>query len=207
MGVPVLLIGKSGSGKSASLRNFPEVGVINILGKPFPFKGKMNSIVTKEYPVVKGALQKSKTNSMVIDDAGYLITDQFMVGHSNAGQGNSVFALYNDIGDQFYQLVQFVILQLPPEKIVYFFMHEDKNDAGDIKPKTIGKLLDEKVCVEGMFTVALRCIVSGDKHIFLTQSNGYDIQKSPMGMFDEMEIDNDLKFVDEKIREYWNLNK
>jgi len=207
MGIPVLLIGKSGSGKSASLRNFPEAGVINVLGKPFPFKGKVGSIVTKDYPTVKGALQKSKSNSMVIDDAGYLITDQFMVGHSNAGQGNSVFALYNDIGDQFYQLIEFVIQQLPPEKIVYFFMHEDKNDAGDIKPKTIGKLLDEKVCVEGMFTVALRCIVSGDKHIFLTQSNGYDIQKSPMGMFAEMEIENDLKVVDKEIRDYWELNK
>lgn len=206
MGIPVLVIGKSGSGKSASLRNCQEFGVINVLGKPFPFKNQMKSIVTKDYAKVKSALLGAKTKSMVIDDAGYLITDQFMEGHSNAGQGNSVFSLYNDIGDNFYKLIQFVIQKLPPDKIIYFFMHEEKNDAGDIKPKTIGKLLDEKVCIEGLFTIALRCIVSGERHLFLTQSNGYDIQKSPMGMFAEMEIDNDLKMVDETIRAYWDLN-
>ena len=85
---------------------------------------------------------------------------------------------------------------------MYFMMHEDKSDFGDIKPKTIGKMLDEKACIEGMFTVALRC----KDHKFLTQTTENDIAKSPMGMFDSIEIDNDLKFVDEKIREYWNLN-
>lgn len=205
MGIPVLILGKSGSGKSASLRNFPESGVINVLGKPFPFRGKVNSIVSREYGYIKRVIQASKANSIVIDDAGYLITDQFMMGHANAGGGNSVFSLYNDIGDQFYQLVQFVVQQLPPDRIVYFIMHEDKNDSGDIKPKTIGKLLDEKVCVEGMFTIVLRCTISGERHVFLTQSNGYDIQKTPMGMFESMEIDNDLKMVDDTIREYWNL--
>lgn len=205
MGVPILIIGKSGSGKSASLRNFPEAGVINVLGKPFPFRGKVNSVVSRDYAYIKAALMKSNAKSMVIDDAGYLITDQFMTNHANAGGGNAVFSLYNDIGDQFYQLVQFVIQKLPADKLVYFIMHEDKNEAGDIKPKTIGKLLDEKVCVEGMFTVVLRCTVSGERHVFLTQSNGYDIQKTPMGMFENMEIDNDLKTVDETVREYWNL--
>lgn len=83
---------------------------------------------------------------MVIDDAGYLITNHFMRGHSTAGKGNGVFTLYNDLGDQFWKLIQFVISSLPEDKIVYFMMHEDKNDFGDVKPKTIGKLLDEKVC-------------------------------------------------------------
>ena len=84
-------------------------------------------------------------------------------------------------------------------------MHEDKNDFGDIKPKTIGKILDEKVCLEGMFTVVLRCLKNGDKHIFRTQTDGFDVAKSPMEMFEEKEIDNDLKMVDTAIREYWDL--
>ena len=205
MGIPVLIIGKSGSGKSASLRNFPEAGIINVLGKPMPFKGKANVVVTKDYNRVKFFLHKAEAKSMVIDDAGYLITDQFMLNHSNAGAGNAVFALYNDLGDQFYSLVRFAAEKLSPDKIVYFIMHEDKNDFGDVKPKTIGRLLDEKVCLEGLFTVVLRCVVSGGQHLFLTQSQGCDVQKSPIGMFDTEEIDNDLKYVDDKIREYYEI--
>ena len=82
-------------------------------------------------------------------------------------------------------------------------MHEDKNDYGDIKPKTIGKMLDEKVCVEGLFTIALRAAKSNGKYIFYTQQTDLDVSKSPIGMFDDIEIDNDLKVVDKKIREYY----
>jgi energy-coupling factor transporter ATP-binding protein EcfA2 len=204
MGIPVLIIGKSGSGKSTSLRHFTEnIGVINILGKPFPFKNKLPSITTDNYDKVKNVLLKSEAKSLVIDDAGYLITNHFMREHASTGKGNGVFSLYNDIGDSFWGLIQFVIKELPNDKIVYLMMHEDKNDFGDIKPKTIGKMLDEKVCVEGMFSVALRCVFVNGEHKFLTQSDGYDITKSPMGMFDGTEIDNDLKLVDTKIREYW----
>ena len=85
-------------------------------------------------------------------------------------------------------------------------MHEDINDFGDIKPKTIGKMLDEKVCLEGMFTIVLRCVSSSNAHKFITQSENGAVSKSPIGMF-ELEIDNDLKFVDTTIREYWELNE
>lgn len=143
----------------------------------------------------------------MIDDAGYLITNQFMNGHGNAGKGNGVFALYNEIGDHFWRLLQFIIGKLPADKIVYIMMHEDINDFGDIKPKTIGKLLDEKVCIEGMFTIVLRAVSSNNKHLFITQSDGGAVSKSPIGLFDTLEIDNDLKFVDAKIREYYELDK
>lgn len=205
MGIPVLIIGKSGAGKSASLRNFPEAGIINVLGKPMPFKGSRNQKVTRDYDVIRSALYRSKSLSMVIDDAGYLITDMFMQNHSSTGGGNAVFTLFNDIGDKFYNLIRFIPEALPDNKIVYVIMHEEKTDLGDIKPKTIGKILDDKVCLEGLFTVVLRCTVSGGKHVFLTQSQGYDIQKSPIGMFDAEEIDNDLKVVDQKIREYYEI--
>ena len=152
------------------------------------------------------ALLGSQAQSMVIDDAGYLITNHFMRGHSTAGKGNGVFTLYNDLGDQFWKLIQFVISSLPEDKIVYFMMHEDKNDFGDVKPKTIGKLLDEKVCVEGMFTIVLRCVTDGDRHVFVTQSVDGAVSKSPMGMFTDLEIDNDLYLVDQTIRTYYQMN-
>lgn len=206
MGIPVLIIGKSGTGKSTSLRNFPEAGVINVLGKPLPFKNAPKPFTTDDYGKIIKTLSTCKAKSVVIDDSGYLMTNQFMNGHSNQGAGNAIFSFYNDLGDKFWGLIRFVITQLPDDRIVYFIMHEDKNDFGDMKPKTIGKMLDEKVCIEGMFTIALHSVISCGKYVFRTNSDGAEICKTPMGMFDSDEIDNDLKFVDEKIREYYNLN-
>lgn len=207
MGVPVLLIGKSGAGKSTSLRNFDEkeLGLINVSKKPLPFKKKFESTVLSDnYETIINCISKTAKNSIVIDDAGYLIVNMFMRGHSNAGGGNAVFGFYNKVGDSFWNLIESV-KTLPENKIVYFVMHEDKNDFGDIKPKTIGKILDEKVCLEGMFTIVLRAVNDNGKYIFRTQSDGMDIAKSPMGMFDTVEIENDLKMVDNAIRDYWEL--
>ncbi|WP_033167673.1 AAA family ATPase [Clostridium sp. KNHs205] len=208
MGLPVLIIGKSGSGKSASLRNFNEgLALINVLGKPLPFKSKIPKVVTDDYQQIMKQLFNKAFKSFVIDDAGYLITNHFMSKHSSTGGGNAVFSLYNDLGDYFWNLIQFVIRKLPADRIVYFIMHEDINDFGDIRPKTIGKLLDEKVCVEGMFTIVLRCVSENNVHKFITQSDAGAVSKSPMGMFETLEIDNDLKFVDDSIREYYELDK
>lgn len=209
MAIPVLIIGKSGSGKSASMRNCvgKSFSLINVLKKPLPFRGAIPTIQTDDYNYIMRAMQSSQAKSIVIDDAGYLITNHFMRGHSTAGKGNGVFALYNDLGDQYWKLVQFVVNSLPEDKIVYFMMHEDKNDFGDVKPKTIGKMLDEKVCLEGLFTIVLRCITDGDRHLFITQSTDGAVSKSPMGMFPELEIDNDLYMVDQTIREYYGFDK
>lgn len=150
-------------------------------------------------------LTVSKAKSIVIDDAGYLITNMFMNGHASQGAGNAIFSFYNKIGDYFWQLIQFIINKLPEEKIVYLIMHEDKNESGDVKPKTIGNMLDEKVCVEGMFTIVLRCIEESGKHLFVTQSADGAVSKSPMGMFETLTIDNDLALVDKTIREYYEI--
>lgn len=207
MATPVLIIGKSGSGKSTSLRNCTGNdgwNLIRVLNKPLPFKGKVNGWITDEYQMVMKCLAASKAKNIVLDDAGYLITNHFMRGHSSCGAGNGVFTLYNNIGDYFWQLIQFII-KLPEDKIVYVMMHEDKNDFGDIKPKTIGKLIDEKVCLEGMFTIVLRCIEESGKHLFVTQSADGAVSKSPMGMFEELTIDNDLLLVEKAIREYYEI--
>lgn len=209
MATPVLIIGKSGSGKSTSMRNCQnnDFNLIRVLNKPLPFKGKVNGWFSDDYQQIMKLLITSKADSIVIDDAGYLITNHFMRGHSSAGKGNGVFSLYNDIGDYFWNLIQFIVTKVPENKIVYIIMHEEKDEAGEVKPKTIGKLLDEKVCIEGMFTIVLRCIEEGGKHLFVTQASQGAVSKSPIGMFEDLTIDNDLLLVDKKIREYYGLAK
>ncbi len=207
MGVPVLIIGKSGQGKSTSLRNFgeEEISLINVSKKPLPFQKKFKkTIETDDYNKIHQLLDKSSSNSIVIDDASYLITNMFMTKHSSAGGGNAVYQLYNNLGDEFWRLIEH-IKSLPPNKVVYVIMHEERNEFGDVKPKTIGKLLDDKVCIEGMFTIVLRCIADKGRHFFRTQTDGMDVAKTPMGMFADFEIDNDLKLVDGVIRNYWGI--
>ena len=197
MAIPVLIIGKSGSGKSTSLRNCtnnPDWNMVNVLNKPLPFKGKIPQVVTDDYQQVMKALAGSKAKSIVVDDAGYLITNYFMKNHSSKGAGNAIFSMYNTLADNFWNLIEF-IKKLPADKIVYIIMHEDVNDFGDIKPKTIGKMLDEKICLEGMFTIVLRCVQENGKHLFITQADGGAVSKSPMGMFEDLEIDNDLNEI------------
>lgn len=184
------------------------MALVNVSKKPLPFRKKFESVInTDDYQTILKAIFKTEKETIVIDDAGYLITNHFMNKHSVAGGGNGVFNLYNEIGDHFWSLIEFVKNKLPMEKLVYFIMHEDKNEFGDIKPKTIGKLLDDKVCIEGMFTIVLRCMSDNSKHYFRTQSDGYDVCKTPLEMFAKNEIDNDLKMVDITIREYYGFKK
>lgn len=210
MAIPILIIGKSGSGKSTSMRNFKkdEIGLINVLKKPLPFKGKFDSTLeTDDYANIMKAIVGTDKKIVVIDDAGYLITNHFMRRHSSAGGGNGVFSLYNELGDHFWTLIEFIKNKVPSDKTIYLIMHEDQNESGSIKPKTIGKLLDEKVCIEGMFTIVLRAMVDNERHYFKTQSDGSDVCKTPIGMFEDKEIDNDLKMVDETIRKYYEMEE
>lgn len=207
MGIPVLIIGKSGTGKSRSMKNCvgKDFGLIRVLNKPLPFRGKIGGAVTSDYKNICLSLASPKwPKSIVIDDAGYLITGQFMDGHNSTGKGNAVFTLYNDMADNFYRMIQHIANNTPEDRIVYVIMHEDTNDFGDIKPKTIGKLLDEKVCIEGMFTIVLRAVHT-DNYYFVTQSRDGAVSKSPDDMFDSVEIPNDLLAVDNAIRSYYEI--
>lgn len=203
----ILILGKSGSGKSTSMRNFAkdELALINVNKKPLPFKGKFDSTLeSTNYEQIEKAIFSTKKKVIVIDDAGYLITNQFMMGHGE-NKGNAVFELYNSLADNFYKLIKFCQEKVNDEKTVYFVMHEDKNDFGDIKPKTIGKLLDEKVCVEGLFTIALRAECLNGEYIFHTRTDGSDVTKAPIGMFETDTVPNDLKEVDKTIRGYYEM--
>jgi len=211
MGEAVIIYGKSGTGKSRSLINFgeEEIMLINTVNKRLPFQKKFKyEFQTAEVERVKKALKRMVelgVKTAVVDDFGYQQTVRFMAEHTKK-QGSSQFDLYNNIADDAYGLIMFIKRELPENVIVYLMMHEETGEFGDVKLKTIGKLLDQKVCVEGLVTICLRAMKEGmNKYFFRTQSDGSDISKSPEGMF-ENQIDNDLKAVDTRIREYWNLN-
>lgn len=208
MALPCLIVGRSGAGKSTSMRNFAhdEIALVNVAKKALPFKGKFDSqMATDNYETIKKGLMQTQKKSIVIDDAGYLITNFFMRNHSQNNKGNGVYALYNQLADDFWNLIEWSKTHLPEDKIVYFIMHEDKNDFGDVRPKTIGKLLDDKVCIEGLFTIVLRAVSEGGEYKFRTQTDGSDVAKSPIQMFESDEVPNDLKMIDKTIRDFYSM--
>jgi len=209
MGLPVVIYGKSGSGKSRSLKTFArnEIALINVESKALPFKGKfdltMNNVSFTS--TVIQALKKlpEEINTIVIDDAGYLMSHYFIAKHRDM-KGNAQFEMYNQIADDMCELIK-TIKELPENKIVYLMFHEETNDFGETKLFTIGKLLDQKANLVGMVTICLRCMSSDGKHFFRTVTDGNDVTKAPEEMFAGDEIGNDLKAVDSAIRAYYEI--
>lgn len=203
MGIPVLVLGESGSGKSCSLRNFnkEDVVIYNIAGKPLPFKKQLNKADNVNYAQIKSNMQKGNFKTYVIDDSQYLMAFEMFDRAKELGYNK-----FTDVALNFRGLVDFVIRNTPADVIVYFLHHTETTDTGKIKAKTSGKMLDNQLTLEGLFSIVLLCKTDGQEHYFETQSDGYSTCKSPMGMFD-LKIDNDLKMVDDKIREYYELNK
>ena len=197
--VPILLIGKSGSGKSTSLRNFKkdEIAVINVLGKPLPFKNDIKAVKLDDYNNIIKQIKLTKKDVIVIDDANYLITNEFMKNSSIKG-----YDKYNEMANHFFELIN-AIKDIEGGKRIYLMMHEDVDDEGNVKPKTIGKLLDEKVNIQGMFTICIRAMYENNRYIFRLKTNGQDCVKTPFGMFDTDEMENDLKSFDEVVKDYY----
>ena len=204
MGVPVLILGESGSGKSASMRNFKpgEIGIINVSGKPLPFRNNLKTVNTDSYEDIVKTIIAAKAKALVIDDAQYLMANEFMRTAKVTG-----YQKFTDLALNFWKLIQVVINNLPPDKIVYFLAHVERDANGNEKMKTIGKLLDEKITIEGLFTIVLKTVVQDRHYQFATQTNGQDTVKTPMGMFDDLLIENDLKMVDSTIREYYGISE
>lgn len=202
MGIPCLVLGESGSGKSASLRNFEpaDVSIFNVAAKPLPFRKKLPVRATSDYGAIMQGIAQSQKKAFVIDDSQYLLCFESFAKAKETGYGK-----YTDMALHFYNLVQFVIRQTPPDVIVYFLHHTDTDsNTGKVKAKTMGKMLDNQLTLEGLFSIVLMAYTDGKKHVFVTQSDGMTTCKSPMEMF-PAEIDNDLKAVDTAIREYYNL--
>lgn len=196
-----MIYGQSGTGKSTSLRNFTDddVAVINVSGKPLPFRSKLTTYDTDNYAKISSALGKIERKSIVIDDATYLMVNEFMRTAKVAG-----YQKYTDMAVNFNSLVA-QASQLANDKIVYFLGHSDLKDDGTEHFKTIGKMLDNYVTVEGKFTIVLKTVVQDRKYYFSTHNSGQDTVKSPLGMFAENYVDNDLKAVDAIIREYYGI--
>lgn len=201
MAIIVMVYGQSGTGKSTSLRNFkPEdVCIVNVSGKPLPFKNKHKTFNTDNYMAIDEAIKKAPAKSIVIDDATYLMTGEYMRTAKVTG-----YQKFTDLALNYYTLVK-TAAALPDDRIVYFLGHSDIDNNGNEKFKTIGKLLDEKITLEGMFTIVLKTVVTDGKYQFSTRNSGQDTVKTPMGMFNEPLIDNDLAAVDKAIREYYEL--
>ena len=201
MGILTMIYGQSGTGKSTSLRNFSndDVAIINVSGKPLPFRSELKTLTSNDYSIIANWLTKIKQPSIVIDDATYLMVDQFMANATVKG-----YEKYSIMAVNFNNLIE-AARMLPENKIIYFIGHSDQADDGREHFKTIGKMLDNYVTLEGKFTTVLKSVVKDGHYYFQTHNNGQDTVKSPLGMFEADLIDNDLKMVDDVIREYWNI--
>ena len=205
MAIPVLVLGQSGTGKSYSMKNFneDEICLISVQKALLPFRKKFNeTVVTDKYTEIIKAMESTKKKVIVIDDTQYLMCNEFMRRATEKG-----FDKFTEIAQNFWSLVVQEVNNLPSDTIVYLLCHTSTDENGVEKMKTIGKLVDEKITPEGLFTIVLKTAVSDGNYAFVTQNNGKDTVKSPEGMFSTYAINNDLKYVDEKIRNYYELGE
>lgn len=214
MAIPVLIIGRSGSGKTYSLKNFKadEVGVISVEKGRLPFRSDIKvakvpkdptdgaakdaaSVNAAKYAWIMAAVRKAKVKAVVIDDSQYLLVNELFDRANEKG-----YDKFTSMAKRFRDLIHFINELEEDDKIVYFLHHSEMDADGREKVKTIGKMLDEKLTVEGCFDIVIYC----QDHKFFTQSNGQSTAKTPEEMF-PLEIPNDLKAVDTAIREYYGL--
>ena len=203
MAIPVLILGQSGTGKSYSMKNFneDEICLISVQKSLLPFRKKFDEVlVTDSYTEIIEKIQKTDKKVIVIDDTQYLMCNEFMRRATEKG-----FDKFTEIAQNFWSLVVQEVNNLADDVIVYLLCHTSTDENGVEKMKTIGKLVDEKITPEGLFTIVLKTAVSDGQYYFITQNNGKDTVKSPEDMFSTYAINNDLKYVDDKIRNYYEL--
>ena len=204
MGIAVLVLGESGAGKTASLRNFKkeDIGIFNVASKPLPFRNTNGLIAFNKanYATIKSAVVTPSRPSYVIDDAQYLMAFESFDKANITGYGK-----FTEMAKNYEEMLRVIQEDTSPDTIVYVMQHIDTDENGKVKAKTLGKMLDQQLTIEGLFSIVLLAKADERRHYFVTQSDGTNPCKSPMGMFDD--IDNDLKMVDDTIREYYGLKK
>lgn len=212
MSIATIILGESGTGKSASMRNLdPEKTLlIQSVRKTLPFRGRAWSALSKENPtgcvfvsdrseVIIKAMARTKRKVIVIDDFQYILANEFMRRSDEKG-----FEKFTDIGRHAWDILT-AATKLSDDVRVYILSHIQTDETGRSRIKTIGKLLDEKITIEGMVTIVLRTVVDGDNYQFATRNSGSDTTKSPMGMFGSDRVPNDLSAVDDAITSYYEL--
>ena len=203
MGVPVLIIGETGSGKSRSIKGFKpeEVGIFSVEKGRLPFKGDYKVKKRATYKDINAIFKDPKLKRYVVDDSQFLMVNDLFDRAKETG-----YQKYTDLAVAFRDLVHNVNHLLPDDVIVYFLHHTETNpETGKVKAKTVGKMIDQYLTLEGCFDIVLLASVDSEGYHFVTQSDGYTTAKSPEGMFPDLKIPNDLGLVDAAIREYWGL--
>ncbi|HDR1156717.1 TPA: AAA family ATPase [Pasteurella multocida] len=213
MSIATLILGESGTGKSTSLRDLDpdKVLLIQSIHKPLPFRSTNWTLCNKENPTgsifitdqsetICKAMERTQKDIIVIDDFQYIMANEFM-----RRSREKSYDKFTDIGRNAWDIFE-KATTLPSHKRVYILAHTQTDEYGRTKIKTIGKMLDEKITLEGMVTICLRTQVTDGKYFFTTQNNGQDTVKSPMGLFPEQVIDNSLDLVDDYIRDYYGIN-
>lgn len=203
----VLIMGESGTGKSTSIRNCDPAttAVVNPVGKPLPFKGRyeMLNSVTESRKITKFMKEQAAAGKklLVVDDFQYILSVPYMNRIKESGWDK-----WNDFGSNYFEIIE-VCKDLPDDVVVAYMTHTETLDNGVTTIKLIGKLLREKITIEGLFTVVLRTGVNEAKYYFYTQNSGKDTVKSPIGMFPSYAIDNDMNYVADKIRNYYEVGE
>lgn len=212
MSIATLILGESGTGKSTSLRNMQpaETLLIQVIPKPLPFRSKDwkpltrdggNIVVSADSAQIVAFMQKTTRPVIVVDDFQYLLATEFMSRAHETG-----YTKFTEMASHYYNVLK-AATELAAHKRVYLLSHTDTSDTGQVRAKTIGKLLNEKITVEGLVTIVLRTLVINGKYVFATKNNGSDTTKTPMDLFADEHIDNDLKAVDDSIVAYYELNQ
>ncbi|WP_211440971.1 AAA family ATPase [Collimonas humicola] len=214
MSTATLIIGESGTGKTASLRNLDPSStlLIQAIRKPLSFKKPGWGLVSKDNPrgniivtdvaeQVIAAMHKTRRKVIVLDDFQYVMADEFMRRSQETG-----FQKFTDIGRNAWDIFN-AAAALPPDVRVYILSHSVSDEFGKTRCKSLGKLLDDKITIEGMFTIVLKTVVQGGEYTFSTHNSGSDTVKTPMEMFEEDNIENDLAMVDATICSYYDLSQ
>lgn len=212
MSIATLVLGPSGTGKSTSMRNLDPAHtlLIQCITKPLPFRSSDWKSCTKEHPAgsvirtsntdtIMRAMRGSKKDVIVIDDYQATMVNEMMARSAEKG-----YDKFTDIAKSAWQLFE-LAGQLAEHRRVYILAHTQSDDHGQIRMKTVGRMVDEKIVPEGYFTIVLRTEIINSQYLFSTQSNGQDCCKSPIGMFDEPHIPNDLAAVDAAIFNFYQL--
>ena len=217
MAITAMILGESGTGKTTSLRNLDPAHtlLIQMVKKPLPFrstdwkpatKDGGSVFVTDKSETICSAMKRTNKDIIVIDDYQYLLANEFMRRVTDVVTGNAAFAKYNEIARHAWDVLM-TASALPDHKRVYILSHTSTDDFGKTKIKTVGKLLDEKIVLEGLVTIVLRTVVQNGNYLFSTQNSGADTVKSPIGLFDDELIDNDLAAADAAIFNYYGLQE
>lgn len=212
MAITTLVLGNSGTGKSTSMRNLDpaKVLLIQAIGKPLPFKAGKWKPLSKDSPdgsilvsdnadSIKTFMTKTKKKIIILDDSNYIMANSFMRRALETG-----YQKFTEMAQQTFSIFE-TANSLPEDVRVYLFSHTQVGEDGVARYRTVGRMLDERLSLEGMVTICLKSIVTDGAYYFATKNAGNDTVKTPMGMFDKDFIDNDLAAVDAAICNYYDL--